>query len=86
MLVGALARPCLVRGERGRNGSRVVLDDQGPGPYPLHDDRSALVCALTALCLVSDDFVAVGDEEDGWIVLPPPTLVRPWAMELLERE
>lgn len=48
-----------------------------------HDERAALVCALTALCVAADDFVAVGDE-DGWIVLPPAELVQPWALDALQ--
>lgn len=48
-----------------------------------HDDRAALVCALTALCVASGDFTAVGDA-DGWIILPPRRFVRPWAWSDLE--
>lgn len=48
-----------------------------------HDDRAALVCALTALCLARGDFVAVGDD-DGWIILPPRRLIRPAQWALLE--
>lgn len=54
-----------------------------PSTVTNHDDRAALVCALTALCVASDDFVAVGDE-DGWIVLPSLPFVQPWALELLK--
>jgi hypothetical protein len=43
-----------------------------------HDDRAALVCAMTALCVASGAFSAVGDE-DGWIVLPPRNFIRAWA-------
>jgi hypothetical protein len=43
-----------------------------------HDDRAALVCALTALGVASGNYVAVGDD-DGWIVLPPRALVRNWS-------
>lgn len=38
-----------------------------------HDERAALVCAMTALCVVTDRFVAVGDPVDGDIILPPLT-------------
>ncbi len=48
-----------------------------------HDDRAALVCALTALCVAAGDYVAVGDE-DGWIVLPPCDFVADWAWADLE--
>lgn len=46
-----------------------------------HDDRAGLVCALTALCVVSHSFTAVGDE-NGWIVLPPRHFIEPdlWAL------
>ena len=36
-----------------------------------HDDRAALVCALTALCVAVGDFTAVGDNCDGWITIAP---------------
>lgn len=48
-----------------------------------HDDRAALVCALTALCVASGTFTAVGDC-DGWIILPPRRFIRGWAWVLLE--
>jgi predicted RNase H-like nuclease len=44
-----------------------------------HDERSALICALTALCVAANRFVAVGDE-DGWIILPPCDFIQGWAM------
>ena len=47
-----------------------------------HDDRAALVCALTALQVAAGDFIAVGDAA-GQIILPPPALVQPWARDLL---
>ena len=37
-----------------------------------HDHRAAFICALAALCVARDQYVAVGDPEDGHIVLPPP--------------
>jgi predicted RNase H-like nuclease len=43
-----------------------------------HDDRAALVCALTALCVAAGEFMAVGDA-DGWIILPPRDLIADWA-------
>lgn len=48
-----------------------------------HDDRAALVCALTALSVAGGDFTAVGDA-DGWIILPPRLFVRSWARADLE--
>ena len=44
-----------------------------------HDDRAAVVCALTALSVVAGEFTAVGDHEDGWIVLPPRWAFAGWA-------
>lgn len=41
-----------------------------------HDQRAALVCALTALCVAAGRFVAVGAKTDGFVVLPP---VEHWA-------
>jgi len=37
-----------------------------------HEQIASLVCALTALCVLNRRFVAVGDADDGYIVLPPP--------------
>lgn len=54
-----------------------------PSTVANHDDRAALVCALTALSVAAGDFVAVGDD-DGWIILPPLGFVQPWALELLK--
>jgi hypothetical protein len=48
-----------------------------------HDDRAALICALTALCVATGDFTAVGDS-DGWIMLPPPGFTGAWARADLE--
>ena len=36
-----------------------------------HDHRAAFVCALTALCVAMNRYVAVGDPADGDIALPP---------------
>ena len=47
-----------------------------------HDDRAALICALTALALAANDYTAVGDA-NGWIVLPPRDLIASWAWPLL---
>jgi hypothetical protein len=48
-----------------------------------HDDRAAFVCALSALCVAASDFVAVGDN-DGWIILPPRSFIRPAQWSLLQ--
>lgn len=50
-----------------------------------HDDRAAFVCALTALCVAKQDFTAVGDRDDGWIVLPPKRHFARWAWEAICR-
>ena len=47
-----------------------------------HDDRAALVCAITALGVARNDYVAVGDA-DGWIILPPPAFIADWAQPLV---
>ena len=50
-----------------------------------HDDRAALVCAFTALCVATGEFTAVGDKEDGWIILPPRWMYAGWAWTALGR-
>jgi hypothetical protein len=47
-----------------------------------HDDRAAVVCSLTALCVAVGEYTAVGDR-DGWIVLPPRSFIQPWAWKIL---
>ena len=44
-----------------------------------HDDRAAFVCAVTAVCVACGEYTAVGDVEDGWIVLPPRRAFAEWA-------
>jgi hypothetical protein len=48
-----------------------------------HDDRAALVCAITALGVAAGDFTAVGDS-NGWIILPPRSFIQDWAWSELE--
>ena len=36
-----------------------------------HDHRAAFLCALAAMCVTKNKYVAVGDPEDGHIILPP---------------
>lgn len=50
-----------------------------------HDDRAAFICALTALSVAVGDFVAVGDDIDGWIILPPRQFIQPAQWDLLSR-
>ena len=45
-----------------------------------HDDRAALICALTALSVAAQDYTAVGCGL-GWIILPPRSLLPSWAMD-----
>lgn len=47
-----------------------------------HDEQAAVVCALTALGVVTNDYVAAGDS-DGWIILPPRGFVAHWALTTL---
>lgn len=47
---------------------RVIINDLAD--VTNHDDRAAVVCALTALCVARGDYTAVGDHQ-GWIILPP---------------
>jgi hypothetical protein len=46
-----------------------------PSSVANHDDRAALVCALSALSVAAADFVAVGDDA-GWIILPPRRFIQ----------
>lgn len=39
-----------------------------------HEKVASFVCALTALCVAANRFVAVGSDRDGYIVLPPRDL------------
>jgi hypothetical protein len=48
-----------------------------------HDDRAALVCAITAVVAASDQYCAVGDPKSGWIILPPQQFIKPWAHQML---
>ncbi|MGV8831057.1 MAG: hypothetical protein ACOH2N_03700 [Devosia sp.] len=47
-----------------------------------HDERAALVCAITALGVARRDYLAVGDG-DGWIILPPRAFVANWAQPIV---
>lgn len=54
-----------------------------------HEERAAVICALTALCVAARKYVAVGDRVNGYIVLPPraetgQSGLQPWAWKLLE--
>ena len=58
-------------------GGRKCIQD--PRDVKNHDDRAALICAVTALSVVAGEFTAVGDEVDGWIILPPRWAFADWA-------
>lgn len=45
--------------------------DRPIGDITDHDHRAAFVCALTAMCITRNQYVAVGDPEGGQIILPP---------------
>ena len=47
-----------------------------------HDDRAAVICALTSLCVAASRYSSVGDRQ-GWIILPPRDYIQPWAWSLL---
>ena len=67
-----------------------LVSDLLPGPrlacsfdaVTNHDDRAAVVCALTALCVAAGRYSAVGDQQ-GWIVLPPRDFIQSWAWSRL---
>lgn len=66
---------------------KILLPDryliESPARIRNHDDRAAFVCAVTALCVVAQNFAAVGDNEDGWIILPPKRQFSEWAWNAL---
>ncbi len=58
--------------------------EKSPCQITNHDERAALVCALTALGIALHRFTAVGDRVDGWIVLPPRPMYADWAWDALQ--
>lgn len=48
-----------------------------------HDERAALICAISALGVARQDYVCVGDA-DGWIILPPPSFIAAWARPVVD--
>jgi predicted RNase H-like nuclease len=53
-----------------------------------HEERAAFVCAITALCVVQRQYVAVGDKRNGYIILPPLETkgapgMQGWALDLI---
>lgn len=49
-----------------------------------HEERAALVCALTALLVAHGTFTAIGDESGGWFFLPPWNNWQCWARTAVE--
>lgn len=55
-----------------------------------HEEIASFVCAVTALSVLADDYVAVGSFDDGWIILPGRShwgsdgTGAPWAWRELE--
>lgn len=58
---------------------------RAPAAITNHDDRAGIVCAITALSVAAGEFTAVGDEQDGWISLPPQWAFADWAWTALCR-
>jgi hypothetical protein len=59
------------------------------GEYRHHDDRAAIVCAMTAVSVVAGRALGVGDATDGDIMLPPSECglatdgAEPWIVRVL---
>jgi predicted nuclease with RNAse H fold len=49
-----------------------------------HEERAAVICALTALLTTCGTFTAVGDHTGGWFFLPPWEVWEPWARDAVE--
>jgi hypothetical protein len=50
-----------------------------------HDERAALVCAMTALCVLRGVYVAVGEPSGGYFFLPPWQMWADWARDAINR-
>ena len=55
-----------------------------------HEERAAISCAITAVCVTARKYVAVGDRRNGYIILPPAVPserpgLQPWALRNLRR-
>lgn len=51
-----------------------------------HDQKSALICLLTAAAVASGRYTAVGEPEGGYFFLPPWNLWTGWARQELETQ
>lgn len=49
-----------------------------------HDERAAIVCAMTAIAVLRGQYVAVGEPLGGYFFLPPWDLWQPWAKRTLD--
>ena len=49
-----------------------------------HDERVALVCAITGICVMRGSYVAVGEPSGGYFFLPPWNAWAPWARGTLD--
>jgi len=49
-----------------------------------HDQRAALICLLTAACVAVGRYTAVGNQQGGYIFLPPWNAWALWAQEEIE--
>ena len=79
---------------KARNSMLALLDDlDWPDPAlrdalatnRQHDERAALVCAVTAVCVWRGRYTAVGDDDGGWFFLPPWEHWQPWAQRAIEQ-
>ncbi len=50
------------------------------------DEQSAVVCAVTALCVARGRYVTIGERATGEIVLPPLTLWQRWAIDEIHEQ
>ena len=78
LLEDLAVRQPLAEGERAR--LREDLRNIGD-----HEHRAAWVCALTALCVVRNRYLALGDAVDGYFFLPPINRWARWARVALAR-
>lgn len=65
---------------------RCCFDNQRLEVITDHDHRAAFVCALAAMCVAKNKYVAAGDDIDGDFIMPPcevwgfnATSQSPWA-------
>ena len=50
-----------------------------------HDERAALVCALTGICVLQGLYVAVGEPTGGYFFLPPWNAWAEWARSAVDK-